>query len=56
MNALQPKADDTVRRASWDRRCEQWGCLMAAAQAGESHAYEQLLRERTVAAAEFPLA
>ena len=45
MNALEHKAGDTVRLASWDRRCEQWGCLMAAAQGGESHAYEQLVRE-----------
>jgi RNA polymerase sigma factor (sigma-70 family) len=45
MNAREHKAGDTVRPASWDRRCEQWGCLMAAAQGGESDAYEQLLRE-----------
>ena len=40
MNALERTAS-----ASWDRRSEQWGCLMAAAQGGESHAYEQLFRE-----------
>jgi RNA polymerase sigma factor (sigma-70 family) len=45
MNALEHKASDTVGPASWDRRCKQWGCLMAAAQGGESDAYEQLLRE-----------
>lgn len=30
---------------SWDRRSERWGHLMAAAQAGDGDAYEQLLRE-----------
>jgi RNA polymerase sigma-70 factor (ECF subfamily) len=30
---------------NWEKRSQQWGCLMAAAQGGESHAYEQLLRE-----------
>jgi RNA polymerase sigma-70 factor (ECF subfamily) len=39
------RAQTAVPSASWDRRSEQWGCLMAAAQGGESHAYEQLLRE-----------
>jgi RNA polymerase sigma factor (sigma-70 family) len=33
------------RSDNWKRRSEQWGCLMVAAQDGESHAYEQLLRE-----------
>lgn len=33
------------RFGNWESRSEQWGCLMAAAQDGESHAYEQLLRE-----------
>jgi RNA polymerase sigma factor (sigma-70 family) len=32
-------------RESWDRCWERWGRLMAAAQAGDGHAYEQLLRE-----------
>jgi RNA polymerase sigma factor (sigma-70 family) len=45
MNALEHKAGDTARPATWDRRCEHWGCLLAAAQGGERHAYEQLLRE-----------
>jgi RNA polymerase sigma factor (sigma-70 family) len=30
---------------SWDKRWERWGRLMAAAQTGDSRAYEQLLRE-----------
>jgi CheY-like chemotaxis protein len=30
---------------NWDRRSERWGRLMVAAQGGESHVYEQLLRE-----------
>src|SRR5436189_434277 len=34
-----------VRSENWDRRCERWGCLMTAAQGGDGHAYEQLLRE-----------
>jgi 2-haloacid dehalogenase len=34
-----------LRSTNWQRRCERWGCLMAAAQAGERQAYEQLLRE-----------
>jgi RNA polymerase sigma factor (sigma-70 family) len=33
---------------NWDRRSERWGRLMAAAQAGEDQAYEQLLRELDV--------
>jgi RNA polymerase sigma factor (sigma-70 family) len=33
------------RFGNWQSRSEQWGCLMAAAQGGESHAYDQLLRE-----------
>jgi RNA polymerase sigma factor (sigma-70 family) len=31
--------------ADWRKRSQKWGCLMAAAQRGESRAYEQLLRE-----------
>jgi RNA polymerase sigma factor (sigma-70 family) len=38
-------ARTTARFENWDRRSERWGCLMAAAQAGDGHAYEQLLRE-----------
>jgi RNA polymerase sigma factor (sigma-70 family) len=34
-----------VQLEKWDRRSERWGGLMVAAQAGESDAYEQLLRE-----------
>src|SRR5262249_44063071 len=30
---------------NWGRRSEKWRCLMAAAQGGESQAYETLLRE-----------
>ena len=45
--AVRPQqgARTTVRFENWDRRCERWGCLMAAAQAGDGQAYEQLLRE-----------
>jgi len=38
-------ARTTIRAENWDRRSERWGSLMAAAQAGDGHAYEQLLRE-----------
>ena len=41
--AIRPQ--QTVRSENWETRSERWGCLMAAAQAGDSHAYEQLLRE-----------
>lgn len=34
-----------ARQESWDTRSERWGRLMTAAQAGDSDAYEQLLRE-----------
>jgi RNA polymerase sigma factor (sigma-70 family) len=34
-----------LRAGNWRRLSEQWGCLMVAAQRGESRAYEQLLRE-----------
>jgi RNA polymerase sigma factor (sigma-70 family) len=37
-----------VRSEDWNRRSERWGCLMAAAQAGDGQAYEQLLRELDV--------
>jgi RNA polymerase sigma factor (sigma-70 family) len=37
-----------VRSENWDRRSERWGCLMAAAQAGDGQAYKQLLRELDV--------
>jgi RNA polymerase sigma factor (sigma-70 family) len=33
------------RSPNLERRFEQWGCLMVAAQGGESQAYNQLLRE-----------
>jgi RNA polymerase sigma factor (sigma-70 family) len=52
VNAPRDKTLDVSRRTqaalrseNWKRRSEQWGCLMVAAQGGESHAYEQLLRE-----------
>ena len=34
-----------LRYTNWQRRSEQWRSLMAAAQGGESQAYETLLRE-----------
>jgi RNA polymerase sigma factor (sigma-70 family) len=41
-----PRTQTTTSRSrDWDRRSERWGCLMVAAQSGESQAYEQLLRE-----------
>jgi RNA polymerase sigma factor (sigma-70 family) len=48
--AVRPprKAQAALQSENWKRRSEQWGCLMVAAQAGESHAYEQLLRELDV--------
>lgn len=36
------------QRESWNRCSERWGHLMAAAQTGDSQAYEQLLRELDV--------
>jgi RNA polymerase sigma factor (sigma-70 family) len=49
-NTVEPSTSDSPpqtsdRSENWDRRSERWGSLMMAAQAGESHAYEQLLRE-----------
>jgi RNA polymerase sigma factor (sigma-70 family) len=41
-------AQTALRSTNWARRSEQWGCLMAAAQAGQGQAYEQLLRELDV--------
>jgi RNA polymerase sigma factor (sigma-70 family) len=41
-------APTALRTTSWVRRSERWGCLMVAAQGGESQAYEQLLRELNV--------
>ena len=41
--AIRPR--QTVQPENWETRSERWGCLMAAAQAGDGHAYEQLLRE-----------
>ncbi len=38
-------AQTSSRFADWQRRSQKWGWLMAAAQRGESRAYEQLLRE-----------
>ena len=35
----------TVQGESWSRCSKRWGCLMTKAQAGDSQAYEQLLRE-----------
>jgi RNA polymerase sigma factor (sigma-70 family) len=45
--AARPRqmARTEVRPENWDKRSERWGCLMAAAQDGDNHAYEQLLRE-----------
>ena len=43
-----PRAGCGVRpgsRESWNSCSERWGRLMAAAQAGDGHAYERLLRE-----------
>src|SRR5215470_14535426 len=42
-SAMRPR--HTVRSENWQMRSERWGCLMAAAQAGDGRAYEQLLRE-----------
>jgi RNA polymerase sigma factor (sigma-70 family) len=39
------RAQPGLRAGDWRSRSEKWGCLMVAAQAGESRAYEQLLRE-----------
>ena len=39
----RPRA--VVQWEKWDRRSERWGRLMIAAQAGESDAYDRLLRE-----------
>lgn len=41
----QPKAQTVLRYRNWNRRSDRWGGLMAAAQSGDGHAYEQLLRE-----------
>ena len=41
----QRTARTELRLTNWRMRCEQWRCLMAAAQRGESRAYETLLRE-----------
>ena len=43
-----PSARAVLRFENDDRRSERWGRLMAAAQAGENPAYEQLLRELDV--------
>ncbi len=39
------RAQTALRSGNWRRCSEKWGCLMVAAQGGESRAYEQLLRE-----------
>jgi RNA polymerase sigma factor (sigma-70 family) len=41
----RPTARTAVERESWSGCSERWGCLMVKAQAGDSQAYEQLLRE-----------
>ena len=41
----RPMARAEIRSENWDSRSERWGFLMTAAQAGDSNAYEQLLRE-----------
>jgi RNA polymerase sigma factor (sigma-70 family) len=41
----RPPARSAPRFADWRKRSQKWGGLMAAAQRGESRAYEQLLRE-----------
>ena len=44
--AVHPQQKGKIAlRSEWDRRSERWGRLMAAAQSGDSQAYEQLLRE-----------
>jgi RNA polymerase sigma factor (sigma-70 family) len=45
--AVRPlrRAQAASRSGNWKRHSEKWGLLMVAAQAGDSHAYEQLLRE-----------
>jgi RNA polymerase sigma factor (sigma-70 family) len=45
--AMPPRqsARAMVQRENWDRSSKRWGRLMAKAQAGDSQAYEQLLRE-----------
>jgi RNA polymerase sigma factor (sigma-70 family) len=44
-SSLEQKTPATAQSNNWERRSERWGHLMAAAQAGNSRAYEQLLRE-----------
>jgi RNA polymerase sigma factor (sigma-70 family) len=48
--AVRPRraAPTALRKTNWGRRSERWGCLMVAAQGGESQAYQQLLRELNV--------
>ena len=41
--AIRPR--QTVQSENWEIRSGRWGRLMAAAQAGDGQAYEQLLRE-----------
>src|SRR5215471_14051118 len=44
--ASLPQTESTmVQEESWNMCWERWGRLMKKAQAGDSHAYEQLLRE-----------
>ncbi len=44
---LRPRGPTRIalRFGVWRRRSQKWGCLMVAAQRGESRAYEELLRE-----------
>jgi RNA polymerase sigma factor (sigma-70 family) len=44
--AVRPRT--ALRSPNSERRFEQWGCLMVAAQRGQSQAYDQLLRELDV--------
>jgi RNA polymerase sigma factor (sigma-70 family) len=48
--AVRPRqtARTALRSPNSERRFEQWGCLMVAAQRGQSQAYDQLLRELDV--------
>ncbi len=39
------KTRTAVRLASWDERSGRWRCLMVAGRAGDSQAYDRLLRE-----------
>jgi RNA polymerase sigma-70 factor (ECF subfamily) len=46
LEADAPQGARTVGQwTNWDKRSRRWRCLMIAARAGDSQAYEQLLRE-----------